>query len=244
MGIMAKYGLYALIFFVVLALSAFLTTRVIVKGGPEVPVPDITGQDTIAALEKLSTSGLNLKVQGYSHSDEILKDRIISQDPATGTKVKKGRVIRVVISMGSKEAVVPDLKGLSLNQARSILSQTELTLGQVSYAFSWGAEQNRDRVMAQFPERLMKAGQAGRVDLLISLGPRPMEIVMPDMVGWNYGSVLTELERIGLRPGPLQYEANQDLAADAVVAHQPPAGAKIREGDRIILTVNRENAVE
>lgn len=244
MKLVVKYGLYILVFFLVLGASAYLTTRLIVKGEPEVVVPDLSGQDTISALEVLAGLGLNLKVHGFGYSDQVAKDRIVSQDPESGMRVKKGRVIKVVISKGSRKIALPDLKGLSLDQARSILSQSELKVGLVSYTYSQGAEQERDRILAQIPAPMTETGHDVPVDLLVSLGPRPVEIVMPDMTAQNYSQALLELERAGLKPGPLEYETRANWPAGAVVFQNPLPGGKVRQGDVVILTINREKVGE
>ena len=46
-----KYIFFTLIFLSALAVGAFLTTRLIIKSGPEVLVPDLTGQDTVTLVE-------------------------------------------------------------------------------------------------------------------------------------------------------------------------------------------------
>jgi serine/threonine-protein kinase len=234
-----RYFVYAGIFLAALGLSAYLTTGIIVRGKPEVVVPDLTGSDTVSALNQLAGLGLSLKIQGFDHSGKIAKDRIIDQDPLPGMKVKSGRDIRVVLSKGPRARIVPELRGLSLEQAQSILLQNEIELGQISYAYS-AEGQEADRVLAQTPAPSTEVGKEGRVDLLISLGPRPQALILPDFTGQNVNQVLLKLEQAGLKAGPVRYDFRPNWPLGAVLLQDPPPGSRIVPGTEVTLTVNRE----
>ena len=238
-----KYGLYAGAFFLALLVSAYVTTLVIVKGQPEVVVPDVTGQGAITALKTLSDLGLNIKVRAVDFSDSVPQDYIISQDPKPGTKVKKKRDIRVVLSKGSAFVPLPDLSGLSVDQAVSILEQSRLDQGQISYTYGFGPEQGRDRVLAQFPEPMTPVKAETKVDLLLSLGPRPVYLVMPDLTGQPYSVALYKLEQAGLTLGRMDTESRPDWPADTVVIQDPAPGSRTWRGDLVRLTVNRSDAL-
>jgi hypothetical protein len=72
-------------------------------------------------LELLSGLDLNTKIGGLQYSGDIPANHIISQDPPAGSEVKKGRSVRIVISRGPASVQVPNLKGLSLDQAETLL---------------------------------------------------------------------------------------------------------------------------
>ena len=239
-----KYGLYAGAFFLALLVSAYVTTLVIVKGQPEVVVPDVTGQGAITALKTLSDLGLNIKVKAIDYSDNVPQDYIISQDPKPGTKVKKKRDIKVVLSKGSAFVPLPDLSGLSVDQAGSILEQSRLVQGQVSYTYGFGPEQGRDRVLAQYPEPMTPVKAETKVDLLLSLGPRPAYLVMPDLTGQPYSVALYKLEQAGLTLGHMETEARPDWPQDTVVIQDPSPGSRTRRGDLVRLTVSRSTALD
>ncbi|MBW1710415.1 MAG: PASTA domain-containing protein [Deltaproteobacteria bacterium] len=234
-----KYSLYGAIFLITLGVSAFLTTRFIVKSEPEVTVPDLTGHDTISALKVLSGLGLHLKVQGFNYSDKVPKDKIMDQDPKPGMRVKRDRDIRVIISKDSRLVKLPKLQGLSLDQARSILEQSELSVGLISYVYGSTPEEEMDRILAQVPEAMTSVAREDKVDLLVSLGPRPVELIMPDLTAQNYSVALLTLERIGLKLGPLQHERRPNWPVGAILIQDPAPGSRVDQGAMITLTVNR-----
>lgn len=229
------YIFLAAVFFGVLGLSTFLTVRFVIRLEPEVTVPDLTGQDTISALKLLSEGRLNLKVQGFEHSDHILKNKILSQDPASGVKIKKGRDVRVVISKGSKAVPMPALVGMPLEQARAILEQAGLPLGLISKVY--GGE--TDRLLAQIPKRGALVDQMSSVDLLVGLGPRPSAMVMPDLTAQNYSQALLNIEKAGLKAAPFRYEFRPNWPAGSVLMQKPVAGSRVIEGESISLTLSR-----
>lgn len=239
-----KYTFYGLIFLSALAVGAYVTTRTIIKSGPEVLVPDLTGQDTVTALDVLTGVGLNLKVQDFSYSEKVPKDHILGQEPAPGTRIKKDRDVRIIISRGRKAIPLPNLTGISLEQARSILNQNDLSPGIVSYTYGVGPDQGRGKVLAQIPEPGTPVAQGTWVDLLLSLGPRPVEWVMPDLTAQTYSLALLSLERVGLKLGPLEYESRPNWPAGAVLIQYPPPGSRVPYGALVKLTVNREVGTE
>lgn len=236
--------MYAVAFFVALAVSAYTTTFFLVKGQPEIEAPDLIGKDAVTALKVLSDIGLNLKVRAIDFNDEVPKDHIISQDPAPGSKLKKKREIKVVLSKGSASAPLPDLRGLTQGQASSILKQSRLKAGEFSYTYGSGPEQGRDRVIAQYPEAPARIKPGGKVDLLISLGPRPQYMVMPDLTGRPYSVALLVLEKTGLELGRLETKSLANWPLEAVVVQDPAAGGRIAKGSMVRLTVNRKGAPE
>ena len=64
-------------------------------------------------------------------SDSIASGIVISQDPSEESLVQKGDKVNLVISKGAevKITVVPDLNGLSLNEAERVLQNSNLKLG-------------------------------------------------------------------------------------------------------------------
>lgn len=234
-----KYGLYILTFFLTLGLSAYITLLIIVKTPPEVTVPDLTGKDAVTALKILSDIGLNLKVKAVDYSDAVPKDHIISQDPPPGSRLKKKREVKIVLSKGNAAVSLPDLRGLSLGQAESILRQNRLAAGDISYTYGSGPEQGRDRVIAQHPAAFENVDAGASVSLLLSLGPRPEYIIMPDLTGQLYSAALLTLERAELSLGSLETKHLASWPMETVVIQEPGPGSRTVKGALVKLTINR-----
>ena len=63
------------------------------KAPPEVDVPDVVGQGRLAAQAALEQAGFDVKLVPQATSDPAQDLRVITQDPASGTKAKKGDTV-------------------------------------------------------------------------------------------------------------------------------------------------------
>ncbi len=106
--------------------------RVRVSNGPEsFKVPYVKGLDKISAKAIIEQNGLVLGDITEEFSDSIAIGIVINQDPSEDSSVQKGDKVNLVISKGSevKLTKVPDLNGLSINEAERVLQSTNLKLG-------------------------------------------------------------------------------------------------------------------
>lgn len=106
--------------------------RVRVSSGPEsFKVPYVKGLDKISAKAIIEQNKLELGSVTEEFSDSIASGIVISQDPSEDSSVKKGDKVNLIISKGAevKLTKVPDLNGLSLNEAERVLQSTNLKLG-------------------------------------------------------------------------------------------------------------------
>ena len=123
------------VFIFIVAGSAYLTLTLIIKSEDTVVVPDLIGKDVIYVLELLTDLGLNTKVEGSEYSANVPKNNVIFQDPEPGSEIKKERDVRIVISKGPKFILMPNLEGLSVQQAQIILEENSLCLGEISSTY-------------------------------------------------------------------------------------------------------------
>ena len=186
-----RYGIYAAIFLGALLCSLYLTSKWIIQSEKEVVVPSLVGHDTVYALDLLTSLGLNIKVGGFMWSDTVPKNFIAQQKPASGTRLKRDRDVKVFLSRGSKSVRVPKLVETSLREAELVLSQNGLRLGGLSRIPS--TRYAKDRVIAQRPAPLKDLERGQAVDLLISDGPKPVAIAMPELRQQTLGQALKVL---------------------------------------------------
>jgi tRNA A-37 threonylcarbamoyl transferase component Bud32 len=116
--------------YVIIALLGLFFGMIVMLGGSffgqEVVVPDIVGKDINEANKELDKLKLSMDVKEKQFSDEFEKDEIIFQEPGKGQKVKEGRHIEVILSLGSEKIKAPG------TQAISTLSKFTLCLLKVS----------------------------------------------------------------------------------------------------------------
>lgn len=106
---------------------------VIAKEKEMVNVPDLENMTISEAQSVLKSLGLNLIVDKTEYDEDVPADRIIRQKPRSEESVAKGEDVHVVMSKGqdSKMAVVPNLRGVTIEKARALLNQQGLKLGNI-----------------------------------------------------------------------------------------------------------------
>lgn len=97
-----------------------------------IPVPEVTGFLEADATATLKKSGFEVtKTEGYS--DTVEKGKVISQDPAGGSRAEPNSTIAIVISQGpntDNKVLVPDVIGLDPIDAIAILTESGLMPGE------------------------------------------------------------------------------------------------------------------
>ncbi len=100
-------------------------------GTEKISVPDVEGDHVDSAEKELIDAGLVLEKTVYDYSDDVAKDRVVSQSINAGKKVEKGTKITIVVSKGEKpeeKVNVPNLSGLTLEGAKALLESKGLLL--------------------------------------------------------------------------------------------------------------------
>jgi serine/threonine-protein kinase len=226
------------IFVLVVAISAYLTLTLIIKSEDTVVVPDLVGKDVVYVLELLTDLGLNTKVKGSEYSKEFSKNHIIFQEPEPGAEIKKGRDIKIILSKGARSILMPNLKGLSLQQARIILEENSLCQEKVSITYSDNIK--KDEIIAQAPSTGSMINRGGCVTLLVSLGVRPPAYKMPNLKVFSLDSAIPLMESGNLALGELRSSFNKDEPLNIIIDQEPQSGHRVIEGGIVSLVINRK----
>jgi eukaryotic-like serine/threonine-protein kinase len=100
-----------------------------VSQGPQpIPVPDVVGYDGTIGQSLIQAAGLKV---GSVDSAQTAASRgvIVNTRPPAGKALDPGGRVTLVVSAGAPTITVPDLTGLTLDSARTVLEQANLTLG-------------------------------------------------------------------------------------------------------------------
>jgi serine/threonine-protein kinase len=143
-------------------------------GEPLVMMPNLKGKSIRDAKLSLERIGLKLGRIEEIASDNP-KDMIFDQEFTEGTKLKKGSMVGIYISVGEGEGSVevPDLVGKSLSEAEKILADNSLTIGKINYQRSFSLLPNT--VLDQYPSKGNRVNPGDRVDLFITKAAEPGE---------------------------------------------------------------------
>lgn len=235
LGTLAKIILLAGAMIMAAGLSTWVVFTFLTSGG-EVEVPDLRGKNVEAALEITSRLDLGMRIARSGFDESIPPGHIIHQDPRPGTRTKKSRVVRVVVSQGTRTVHVPNLSGLSTRRVELLLSQAGLKMGRVSRTHD--PDRKAETVVAQSPAQDSFTSRGDEVDILVSEGQRPLIYYMEDLTGFPMEDVIATIRVWGLKPGRIKETESADLPSGTVMAHEPSEGSAVTEGQTVHVTVS------
>ncbi len=233
----AKVAILMIVFLIVAGASAYLTLTLIIKSEDTVIVPDLVGKDVVTALEQLTDLQLNTKVNGSEYSRQFPKNYVIYQEPDPGSEVKKDRDIRIILSKGPKNILMPNLISLSEQQARMIMEENSITQGHLTHTYVKSVE--KDHIVGQVPSAGTMIERGAPADLMVSMGARPVAYMMPELAGLTLNKAVLMIEKTNLTVGEIRSHFDKHKPRNIIINQEPPAGYRIRENSPINLVINR-----
>lgn len=198
-------------------------------------VPDWTGRARDDAAAEARAVGLALEVGEERHDAAVSAGRIITQEPAPGTNVRRGRTIRVVVSTGGETLTVPSLIGLPSRQADLEIRRQGLASGWESHIHD--AKTPAGKVIDQVPAAGALAASGERVDRLVGDGARDPRWVMPDLTGRPLRVAQEWITLCGFRSGAVRRAQADGRPAGTVIGQRPRPGWPVTKSDVVELTL-------
>lgn len=168
LGVCAALCVLVILFWIVQAMMSN-------AGGTLKAVPDVVGLNSAQAQEMLKDADLLVTFE-HVFSDDVPEDHVISQQPEPSSLVKVNTNVHVLVSAGPEQIVVPDVVGMTLDEATTLLENNGLQKGTVSEAYMPGVADGI--VISQQPQAESSAIIGDEVDLVIanqSAGASPTE---------------------------------------------------------------------
>jgi serine/threonine-protein kinase len=200
---------------------------------PEVEVPNFVGQPLEAAQRMAEAAQLTLQVGDQVYSADRPSNTVVSQEQSAGKVVKRGRTISVAVSMGAETVIVPDVERRSLLEARLLIDQAQLRVGELRETFD---EQVKGGfIMEQDPQPGARVDRGRAINLVVSKGPQRLE--MPNVVGRPLAEARRLLQEIGVTLSEVRSRTVTDMQPGIVTEQSPQAGTRIRATDPVSVTV-------
>ena len=200
----------------------------------EVEVPELRGLTSSEAEARAARSSLVVEVVEERHDPATSRGQVIGQEPSPGSAVRRGRKVRVILSLGGEVLRVPNLVGSGARSVALRLEQEGFALGDEARTWSRGVPAGT--ILAQVPAPGSPGVPGTRVHRLVSNGPPPTRWVMPDLTGLSRTRAESWIDSSGFRLAPVVYVAGSD-APGTVVGQLPLPGHPVSSRAVIQLTV-------
>jgi len=226
--------------YVIIALLGLFFGMIVMLGGnffgQEVVVPDIVGQNINQADKELDKLKLIMDVKDKKFNDEFKKDEIIFQEPGKGQKVKEGKHIEVILSLGSEKIKVPNVVGKELADAEIIIGNEGFEIGIDKI---YDDKYKEGYIISQEPRAGTRVAKNSKIDLMVSKGPTPDKIPMPKLIGLTLEEAQKQIQDSKLVLGEVTKKDSNDYYADQVIEQDTKAEVMVEEGTTVNLVVSK-----
>ena len=201
------------------------------SAGPNtIAMDNLAGQTVEQATANLEGKGLEVGEITPEADPSQPEGHVIRTNPPAHAAATRGDRIQLFVSNGL--IPLPDLRGMTENQAMATLNNLRLTpeiRDQITL------DQTPGTIVAQEPE----AGdipQGSDVVIYIAKAPEPEIIPVPDIVGQPWTTAQDQL--VGLNPQVGDVVHSDTIPAGYVVSTNPVAGTEVEEGTVIEVTLS------
>ena len=203
-------------------------------------VPHLAGLGEAEALNQISGFDWDTVVTREA-SNAVPAGTVIRTQPGEATSLQQKKPFQLVVSTGPAPRPLPDLVGLTLEQATSSLQQLGLVLQQADPVFdetiplgiviSW-----------MVPEQPgLKAGDTvtpnTTVRVVLSAGPQPRTV--PNLTGMTIEDATATIQPLGLVLAQLPQEFSSSIANGLIARQDLPTGTTVDRGAVISVAVSK-----
>jgi beta-lactam-binding protein with PASTA domain len=205
-------------------LIVFYSLNFYTRHGEGLPVPKLKGLSVENAIQLLESQGFRYQIDSVYLIDKE-PGMVVEQDPDPNTNVKINRTIYLtIITRLAPNINFPDIDGKTFLEARSILNNYGLKLGDTTYI----SDVARDVVLkASFKGRDLTANlqipKGSKVNLVLGDGMGASEVDIPNLLGLNLNEARLSLLGSSLQLGTVAYEGTIIDTIGARIIKQLPA---------------------
>jgi len=226
------YIIAIIVFFIIgLILANFIIMPAVVRMGQEVVVPNVCNLPLDTAIAVLKQLGLQGVVVERRYDSVIDEGKVIIQEPLPDTKVKKGRIVNLSVSLGSETINVPFLLGLDLEKGRLIIEKLGLIVEKVESLFSDSIPIGK--IIKTIPEFETELKKGEGIKLIVSKG---IVREMPNLIGMNINEAKEVLKNLGLIIKEIK-EVEGSGAKGSILVQTPESNKIVNLGDSVSLMV-------
>ncbi len=225
------------VFFIVFY-GSLIVLRFYTHHGEALSVPDARGLSIEDAGKLLESRKMRWHLSDSVYVTSAAPGTVVSQNPEPNAKVKENRNIFLVINAMMPEKVkMPNVVGVSLRQAQSILTSSGLNVGKLRYE----PDIAQNNVLRQvFEGKVITPGteiiKGSNIDLVLGQGLSAQRVQVPNLVGFSLIDARSELTKYSLNFGVVIYDKSVATKADSIKAfiwQQKPVNAELQLGSPV-----------
>lgn len=221
--IIKKFKIWRVV--VLIAILAFLAASVITvvsildnTSVQTIKMPDFEGQAVSDASKTLTNLGLVVKLE-FEQSETITVGKVMAQTPISGSAVIKGSTVTLTIANGPAGLSMPDVTGMTLDEAKDLIASMGLTIEIITYEYSKDLPANT--VITQAPDADSEVNADNPISIVVSADQQEMDMPMPPVNGNMVDQTVASLHEAGFT-NCFVYESTESELNEGTVVDQDP----------------------
>lgn len=202
-----------------------------------VTVPDVLDQPEDEAVAQLEEAGLTVDVV-EEPSPDIDKGNVIRVDPSVGSQLQRGTEVTLVVSTGEEITTVPDIRGMTTEEAASALSDVGLELDSTVQEDS-SDEVAAGLVIGQNPTAGSQLAMGSLVSITVSTGAELVRV--PSLSGMDWSQAQDTLTSLEFVPEVEYVDSMEDEGRVLSVANQ---GTEQPRGSTVTVQVSNGQLIQ
>ena len=202
-------------------------------------VPELVGVAEGEARNSVALFGWNIVIRA-ERSDEVDLGAVIRTVPPAGSMLREGSDFTVVVSEGATLAVIPDVTGLSREDAVAALVAQGLTVSETirdndsipaGRVVAWIVTEQPNLAAGS---EVLKGTQVG---IVVSGGPVLRSV--PNLIGRNEDDTLVQLAAVQLVGQRNEDVFSSEIAAGLVASQEPSPGTQLARQSVVAYSISR-----
>lgn len=202
--------------------------------GNKIAIPSLAGMSQTQAATAVAELGLKIGEVQEVFSEDVPKGKVITSNPPGGGRVEVAGEVLLIVSKGKDRIEVPELVGLTVEEAAAALKSKNLKVGRVSEKFSDTFEAGL--LINGNPVSGTPVRKDSSVDLIISKGLEQVELT--NFQGKTSDQAQSELTSAGLIVNS-KYEYSDSIPIGTVISQTPSDVTSVGKGEKIELVISK-----
>lgn len=218
----------------IIAAIAVIAALAFALGGNQTgTIPNVTGQTLEQAEATLEQAGYTVGTTTEVFDDTVPSGSVVSTDPAAGTPADAGTTVNLTVSKGKDQVQVPDLSGMTADQAKAALQKVGLTAVQGDSKHSGSVAEGK--VCDQDPASGTAVDANSTVTFYLSSGPETTSV--PNVTGMSESEATAALQSAGFTVST-STQSSDSVSKGDVISQSPKSGTKAQAGSKVTIVIS------
>ena len=202
----------------------------------DVQVPNLVGKTVEEVQNTLKGTKLTYEIKEEKYDTTIDKGLVISQEPEykSNYRIKENQKMQIVVSLGQKITKVPKVTGMTEDEAKESLKESEL---EVVVVEEFDKKVEKGIVIKQDVDPESEVGAGSTVTITVSKGIE--ESTVPNVIGKPKADAIKEIEDAGLTVSATLTAEDRTKDDGIVIKQSIEGGQTVEKGASMTITVNQ-----